>query len=43
MISKQEIMDLSREFGLTANIVEKDYILGWLLDCISNHPKINSD
>ena len=43
MINKQEMMDLSREFGLTANIVEKDYVLGWILDGISNHPKISSD
>ena len=31
VIDRQEIMDFSREFGLTANIIEKDYVLGWLL------------
>lgn len=31
MITKQEIMDLSKEFSLRPDIVEKDYVLGWLL------------
>lgn len=30
-------MDLAREFGLDPNVVEKDYVLGWLLAGISNH------
>ena len=25
MIDRQEILDFSREFGLTANVIEKDY------------------
>lgn len=29
-------MGFSREFGLTANIVEKDYVLGWFLAGITN-------
>src|SRR5512136_2548786 len=37
MISRQEIMDFAREFGLRAEIVEKDYILGWILAGISSH------
>lgn len=43
MIDKQEIMDFAREFGLTPNVVEKDYVLGWILDGISQQPKISSD
>ncbi len=43
MISKQEIMDFSREFGLTANVIEKDYALDWILDGISQQPQINAD
>ncbi|MBU1782826.1 nucleotidyl transferase AbiEii/AbiGii toxin family protein [bacterium] len=43
MINKQEIMDFSREFGLTPNVVEKDYVLGWILDGISHQPQINTD
>lgn len=30
-------MEFSREFGLRVDIVEKDYVLGWLLAGISNH------
>ena len=36
MISRQEIMDFSREFGLAPNVIEKDYALGWVLAGISN-------
>jgi len=35
-------MEFSREFGLTANIIEKDYVLGWILAGISNHSEIGS-
>lgn len=35
MITKQEIIDLSKEFSLRPDIVEKDYVLGWLLAGIS--------
>jgi hypothetical protein len=28
-------MDFSREFGLSPTIVEKDYLLGWILAGIS--------
>lgn len=43
MISKQEIMDFSREFGLSPSVIEKDYLLGWVLDGISNQFKISID
>ena len=33
-------MDFSREFGLVANVIEKDYVLGWVLAGISNHTKV---
>lgn len=33
-------MDFSREFILTANVIEKDYALGWVLAGISNHPEL---
>ncbi|MBI2058690.1 MAG: nucleotidyl transferase AbiEii/AbiGii toxin family protein [Nitrospirae bacterium] len=42
MIDKQEIMDLAREFGLAPNIVEKDYVLGWLLAGIAHHHALGS-
>lgn len=43
MITRQEIMDSSREFGLSPNSIEKDYVLGWILEGISNHSKISDD
>jgi len=30
-------MDFSREFGLASQVIEKDYVLGWLLAGISQH------
>lgn len=42
MINRQEILDFSREFGLTANVIEKDYMLGWLLAGISNHSGLST-
>lgn len=43
MIDRREIMDFSREFGLAPNVVEKDYVLGWLMASISNHAGISSN
>jgi predicted nucleotidyltransferase component of viral defense system len=43
LIDKSEIMEFSREFGLRANVVEKDYVLGWLLAGIFHHSVIASD
>ncbi|MBW2647393.1 MAG: nucleotidyl transferase AbiEii/AbiGii toxin family protein [Deltaproteobacteria bacterium] len=42
MIDKSEIMDFSREFGIVANVIEKDYVLAWVLAGIFNHTKIGS-
>jgi len=38
MISRQELLDLAKDFGLAPNVVEKDYALGWLLAGIGQHP-----
>ncbi|MEK6303542.1 MAG: nucleotidyl transferase AbiEii/AbiGii toxin family protein [Acidobacteriota bacterium] len=43
MIDKREILELAREFGLAANVVEKDYVLGWLLAGVFNNPVLNED
>lgn len=43
MISKQDIMIFSREFGLRPDIVEKDYVLGWTLAGIFNHPALRME
>lgn len=40
MIDKREVMDFAREFGLAAQVIEKDYTLGWLLAGIAAHPEI---
>lgn len=42
MIVRQEVMEFSREFGLTPQVVEKDYILGWLLAGIAADPDIGT-
>jgi predicted nucleotidyltransferase component of viral defense system len=31
MIDRREILDVARDLGLQAHVVEKDYVLGWLL------------
>ena len=35
MISKDEIIAVADETGLTPRIVEKDYVLGWLLGAVN--------
>ncbi len=39
MIGKEEILGFAREVGLDANVVEKDYVLGWMLAGISSHQR----
>jgi hypothetical protein len=41
VITKTEIMGFSREFGLSANVIEKDYVLGCVLAGISQHADIS--
>jgi predicted nucleotidyltransferase component of viral defense system len=41
LINRLEILDFAREFGLSANVVEKDYVIGWLLAGIGSHPDIS--
>ncbi|MCF8069204.1 MAG: nucleotidyl transferase AbiEii/AbiGii toxin family protein [Desulfobacterales bacterium] len=43
MIDKSDIMAFSREFGLRANVIEKDYVLGWVLAGIFNHAELGKD
>ncbi|GBE05566.1 hypothetical protein BMS3Abin10_01198 [bacterium BMS3Abin10] len=43
MIDRREIMEFSREWGLTANVIEKDYVLGWVLAGIAGHDKLGSE
>ena len=39
MIDRQEILEFAGEVGLDPNVVEKDYVLGWMLAGISQHPR----
>lgn len=38
MIDKREILEQASTLGLLPNIVEKDYVLGWMLAGIDAHP-----
>ncbi|MBI2410272.1 MAG: nucleotidyl transferase AbiEii/AbiGii toxin family protein [Candidatus Kerfeldbacteria bacterium] len=38
MISKQDILDRATEWQLQPGVVEKDYVLGWLLAATTFHP-----
>ena len=37
MIPKRELADLRAEWQLSQDVIEKDYLLGWLLAGIANH------
>ena len=37
MIDRLEILEFSREVGLAPEIVERDYVLGWILGAIFSH------
>ena len=40
MIDKREILDRAAATGLNPHVVEKDYVLGWLLWGVANHEAI---
>lgn len=40
MIERREILASAGNLGLLPNVVEKDYVLGWLLAGIFNHPAL---
>lgn len=39
MIAKQDILDRAQEWQLRPSVVEKDYVLGWVLAAIAQHPE----
>ena len=41
MISRGALQARAREWGLTEEVVEKDYVLGWLLWGIGSHPALS--
>ncbi|MEZ5998179.1 MAG: nucleotidyl transferase AbiEii/AbiGii toxin family protein [Hyphomonas sp.] len=40
MIDRREILDTASRMSLTPHVVEKDYVLGWMLAGISAHPAL---
>ncbi len=38
MIAKQDILNRAAEWQLRAEVVEKDYVLGWLLAGVASLP-----
>ena len=42
MIRSIEIQEAARAWGLRPDIVEKDYVLGWLLMGLSAHPRLQT-
>lgn len=40
MIDRREILDTATRMSLTPHVVEKDYVLGWMLAGISAHPAL---
>ena len=42
MIKKQDILDRAAEWQLRPEVVEKDYVLGWLLAAISLHRELQA-
>ncbi len=40
MIDRREILDVARDLGLQAQVVEKDYVLGWLLAGIYSQDRL---
>ena len=43
MIVRQELSDLAQELSLGLHVVEKDYVLGWLLAGISAHAALSGN
>ena len=42
MITKQNILERAAEWQLRPEVVEKDYVLGWLLVGIAQHPELRA-
>jgi predicted nucleotidyltransferase component of viral defense system len=40
MIDKREILEAASGLGLLPGVVEKDYVLGWILAGINSHPEL---
>jgi len=42
MIPKREILDGATNSSLLPHVIEKDYVLGWILEGINQHSEINN-
>jgi predicted nucleotidyltransferase component of viral defense system len=42
MISRTDLNERVREWGLREDVVEKDYVIGWLLSGIGSHPGLSA-
>jgi predicted nucleotidyltransferase component of viral defense system len=40
VITREELREAAREFQLDVNVVEKDFVLGWMLGGIAAHPSL---
>jgi predicted nucleotidyltransferase component of viral defense system len=40
MIDRRDILEAATAFGLQPSVVEKDYVLGWLLAGINAHAEL---
>jgi hypothetical protein len=38
LIDKRELLEKARQRNLSLQMIEKDYVLGWLLFCVSRIP-----
>ena len=43
MIDRTEVLEMAGDLGLRPDVVEKDYVLGWLLAGIANHPTLQAN
>jgi predicted nucleotidyltransferase component of viral defense system len=42
MVTNQELKNLVTEWNLRDDVIEKDYVLGWVLWGIGSEPELNS-
>jgi predicted nucleotidyltransferase component of viral defense system len=43
MIPKSELLNQAKNLGLLPQVIEKDYVLGWVLAGISDHPQLKNN
>lgn len=42
MIPKSEILEMATQASLQAHVIEKDYVLGWLIAGINQAPELGN-